>query len=318
MTRKSPTDLAASEAADWCARLNNRAVSTDEVEAFYRWRREPANAAAYAETERAWRGARALGTDADIADALGEVLARPAAPSGWWRGWRFQLGVACVALLVLAVIGWSATRPEVIETAVGEQRLEQLADGSRVRLDTNSKVEVRLRRSERAITLVAGQAFFEVAKDARRPFLVTANGSTVRAVGTRFGVRIDGGTVAVVLTEGSVRVADAAAGSTMLRPGQTVTLIDGKVGTPGPADVEALTSWTTGRLIFRDTPLVAAVAEMNRYGRTPIVLATSRAGTLRVNGVFDSGNSDAFIAAASAVSGLRADRTPNGRVRLAD
>lgn len=318
MIRKSPSDLASSEAADWCARLNSRTVSTGELEDFYRWRREPANAAAYAETERAWRAARTLGADGDIADALGEVLTRPVAPDGWWRGWRVQLSAACVALLVVIAIGWGVTRPQVLETAIGEQRLTQLADGSRVRLDTHSRVEVRLHRSERDVTLTEGQAFFEVAKDASRPFLVTANGSTVRAVGTRFGVRLDGDTVAVVLADGSVRVAGATAGSTMLQPGEAVTLVGGKVGTPGPADIEALTSWTTGRLIFRDTPLVAAVAEMNRYGRMPIVLATARADALRVNGVFDTGNSEAFVAAASAVSGLRVDRMPDGHVQLAD
>jgi transmembrane sensor len=129
---------------------------------------------------------------------------------------------------------------------------------------------------------------------------------------------MDGDTVAVVLADGSVRVAGATAGSTMLQPGEAVTLVGGNVGTPRPADVEALTSWTTGRLIFRDTPLVAAVAEMNRYGRVPIVLATGRADTLRVNGVFDTGNTEAFVTAASAVSGLRVDRTPDGHVRLAD
>jgi len=318
MSRKSPSDLAGSEAADWCARLNSRTVSTGELEEFYSWRRDPANAAAYAETERSWRAARALGGDADIADALGEVLMRPAASAGWWRGWRIQLSAACVALLAVVMIVWGVTRPQILETAVGEQRLTQLADGSRVRLDTHSRVEVRLHRAERDITLTAGQAFFEVAKDPGRPFLVTANGSTVRAVGTRFGVRMDGDTVAVVLADGSVRVAGARAGGTMLRPGEAVTLIGGKVGAPGPADVEALTSWTTGRLIFRDTPLVSAVAEMNRYGRVPIELATRRADALRVNGVFDSGNIDAFVAAASAVSGLRIDRTPDGHVRLAD
>lgn len=318
MTGRSPSDLAGSEAADWCARLNSRTVSTSELEEFYRWRREPANAAAYAETELAWRAARALGADGDIADALGEVLTRPVAPGGWRRGWRFQLGAACAALLAVIAIGWGVTRPQILETAIGEQRLTQLADGSRVRLDTQSRVEVRLHRSERDITLTAGQAFFEVAKDSRRPFLVTANGSTVRAVGTRFGVRMDGDTVAVVLADGSVRVAGAYAGSAMLRPGEAVTLVGGKIGTPRPADVEALTSWTTGRLIFRDTPLVAAVAEMNRYGRTPIILATGRADSLRVNGVFDSGNTEAFVAAASAVSGLRVNRTPDGHVQLAD
>ena len=318
MTRTGSGDRAAGEAAAWCARLNSRTVSTAELEEFYTWRRDPANAAAYAATEGTWRSARTLGGDPDIADALEEVLARPALRLPWWRGWRFQFGFAGAALLAILITVWGVTRPLVLETGVGEQRLVRLADGSRVRLDTHSRIEVRLHAGERDVTLTEGQAFFEVAKDAARPFLVTAQGSTVRALGTRFGVRSDAGAVAVVLEEGSVRVMGAESGTALLRPGQVITLVAGRAGTPRDADLEALTSWTRGRLVFHDTPLVTAVAEMNRYAGKPITLDTPRADALRVDGVFDTGNSDAFVTAASAVSGLRVERAPDGAVRLTD
>jgi transmembrane sensor len=318
MTRNDPAGRAPAEAASWCARLNNRSVSTAELEEFYAWRREPANAAAYAEAEGAWRAARALGSESDIGDALAEVLGRPVTPRPWWRGWRFQLGLAVSGLVACLLGVWMATKPLVLETGVGEQRLVRLADGSRVRLDTHSRIEIRLRSGQRDVLLARGQAFFEVAKDAARPFLVSADGSSVRALGTRFGVRTDSGSVSVVLDEGSVRVAGRDSGTAMLRPGQMVVVGGGRVAAPVAADVEAMTSWTAGRLVFRDTPLVAAIAEMNRYSNAPIVLDPARAGVLRVNGVFDTGNSESFVAAASAISGLRVEHLPGGGVRLAD
>jgi len=318
MTRSDPEGRAPAEAAAWCARLNNRSVSTAELEAFYAWRREPVNAAAYAEAEHAWRATRSLGSDEDIGDAVAEILARPVAARPWWREWRFQLGLA-VSLLVIGLIGaWMVTRPLVLETGVGEQRLVRLADGSRVRLDTQSRIEIRLRAARRDVLLARGQAFFEVAKDAARPFVVSADGSSVRALGTRFGVRADDGRVSVILDEGSVRVSGRESGTATLRPGQMVVVAGGRVGAPAPADTEAMTSWTSGRLVFRDTPLATAVAEMNRYNNAPILLDARRAGTMRVSGMFDTGNSDAFVAAASAVSGLRIDHPADGSVHLVE
>jgi transmembrane sensor len=316
MTGSESPERAMREAADWCARLNSRTVSTLELEQFYRWRREPDNAAAYAATERGWRAARGLGADRDIAEAVGEILARPA-PRPWWQGWRGGLGLAFAAVLAGAFGIYFLSRPLVLETGVGEQRLVSLADGSRVRLDTHSRVEVRLYQGERDVKLTGGQAFFEVAKDPYRPFIVTAQGSAVRALGTRFGVRSEGNQVSVVLAEGSVKVAGARDGTTLLHPGEAVTLVAGRVGAPGAADLAALTSWTTGRLVFRDTALADAVTEMNRYARKQIVLDSARAASVRVNGVFDSGDSDGFVTAVSAIAHLRAARG-DGEIHLAD
>lgn len=309
---------AGTEAAAWVARLNNRSVSTNDLEDFYRWRRDPVNSAAYSEADRAWHLARPLGGDAEIGAALDEVLARPIMVAPWWRNWRWQFGGLGGAAIALALVLWITARPLVYETAIGEQSVVKLADGSKIHLDTHSRVEVRFSGGERDLTLSHGRAMFEVAKDKARPFVVTISGSTVRALGTKFAVDDDRRAIGVVLLEGLVRVDGSEGGRTFLKPGQGVEVVGGRPGGPVALDADAATAWALGKLIFRDTPLTAAVAEINRYSTTPIVLVTRRAEQLRVNGVFDAGNVDAFVTATTAVTGLRARRTSDGGFELSD
>lgn len=320
MSRSDPEARAALEAADWCARLNSRSVPTSELEAFYRWRREPANALAYADTERTWKASHALGGEEDVGEALAEVLSRPRSDEPRRRPWylAFGIGLAGSALAAMALAIWLLSGPLELRTGVGEQRLVRLEDGSRVRLDTDSVVQVDLDGDERRVTLVRGQAFFEVAKDERHPFVVSASGSTVRALGTRFGVRTAGNAVSVVLAEGSVRVKGEGGGEATLIPGSGVGLVGGRLGRVHDVDVDAQTSWTTGRLIFRDTPIASAVVEMNRYSSIPIRLGTGVGARMRVNGAFDTGNTDAFVSSVSAISGLHVDRGTPGVVRLTE
>ncbi|MFD2427832.1 FecR family protein [Sphingobium scionense] len=91
-------------------------------------------------------------------------------------------------------------------TALGETRTVQLADGSRIHLNTNSSVEVALRDDIRQITLLKGEAQFDVAHDKKRPFIVNADGTLVRAVGTMFNVRLRADVTELTVIEGIVAV----------------------------------------------------------------------------------------------------------------
>lgn len=108
---------------------------------------------------------------------------------------------------MVALSLWMMSRPVAFETGIGEQRLVTLDDGTRMQLDTNSHVEVRLGQNARRVEMTDGRAFFDVAHDAKRPFDVDVDGTIVTAVGTRFSVRRDGDRVWVVLSEGRVRIA---------------------------------------------------------------------------------------------------------------
>ena len=301
------------EAAAWFARLSQLSVTTDALKAFREWRRDAANAAAYAEVEATWEAAGRLSVDADIRAATREALAQRPARRGVFRDRpRLRLALGAVTLLIAALVAlflFYAARGLSYGTRVGEQRLIVLEDGSRVRLNTDSGIQVRLGKTERLVRLTRGQAFFEVAHDAGRPFLVEAGPARVQALGTRFDVWRQPDQVRVTLLEGRVQVRQSAAGAeALLTPHQQLTVTARGLGPARAADEALVASWTTGRLVFHGTPLEAAVAEVNRYSRRQITLDAPNLARQPVSGVFDIGDTEGFVGAVSTLFSLRAER----------
>lgn len=303
------------EAADWFARLGTRSVSAETLQAFQSWRMRPENAAAYRRLEELWRDADALRQDPQIraaVEAAGRTRSRP----------RPQVIAAAslagaLACVIVAVLLW---RPggATYATEVGEQRLVRLEDGSQIRLDTASRVLVSLGRERRRVELAQGQALFSVAPDASRPFVVEAGPARVTAVGTVFAVRREAGATSVTLVSGTVDVASVAAPAVperRLAAGQQA-LVSRRRQEVRAVDPALQTSWTEGRLIFRETPLAAAVDEVNRYLTSPVVLDAGGLSSVPVSGVFETGDRDAFVAATGELFGLQAVAAPDGSVTL--
>lgn len=220
-----------------------------------------------------------------------------------------------LALLIGGAFWWNGRG--VYETGVGEQRVVQLADGSSVNLDTDSRIRVRFDGWERRIELDQGQALFRVAHNAERPFVVHADGTEVIAVGTVFDVRRSGSRVDVTLVAGVVDVvaADVADGRRRMAAGQK-TQVSARGVTTRAVDAAVETSWTDGRLIFSDMPLEQAVSEVNRYLTDTIEIEDPALKRITVNGVFRTGDRDAFVAAASDALGLEAVTKADGTVLL--
>ena len=230
---------------------------------------------------------------------------RRAAPPS--RGRRRAAGAA-LAVLLAVVAGWGWDRQWPVEqasylTAIGDLRDVPLADGSRAMLSSDSRMQVALSRGERRIDLQHGEAFFDVAKDSGRPFVVSAGGRQVVAVGTRFSVRRDGAALRVVVTEGTVRLqagADAPGGplpTTLLQAGSVahVSLQRLLVRSGTVEEAERQLDWREGYLTFRDTRLEDAAAEFNRYGPRKIVMGDEAVAALRVGGNFRWSNAEAFV-----------------------
>ncbi|MDP1875190.1 FecR family protein [Phenylobacterium sp.] len=291
------------EAAGWYARLNNTTITTDTLRAFREWRRDERHAGAYADIEAFWVRAGKLKHDEDIAQAAKDALDRKSrAPSGPLPkpGGR---SLAAVALVIALSAGLAAAWPflvgRVYDTGIGEQRVVRLADGSRVNIDTQSRIRVRYRNSVRQVRLEEGRAYFDVARDPSRPFRVQAGSTEIQALGTAFDIRRTHDLSIVTLAEGRVRVSKADQ-SWDLNPGQQIQVSDqGAVSRVQEADLNVVTSWTIGRLVFRSQPLEAALAEVNRYNPAQIQLADPALGQAPVSGVFDTGDSEAFVAAIS-------------------
>lgn len=303
------------QAANWIARLGTRTISLDTVQAFAKWREVPENAEAYRRAEQLWTQSGELAGDPDIQAALQQAQQRRPRRFGSREVRAIGLTAALAATLAAGFVFWEGRN--TYSTGIGEQRTLQLADGSRVRLDTASRMRVRFTAGERRIELTQGQALFEVAHNAARPFVVSTTDASVTAVGTVFEVRRVGSETRVVLLSGAVDVAQSAAPAApqRLKPNQQSAI---RAGTARISTVNAdvATSWTDGQLTFVDTPLVDAVAEMNRYLTAPIILDAPASANTPINGVFRSGDRSAFVSAAAHLLGLKAIREPDGRVRL--
>jgi transmembrane sensor len=303
------------EAAAWFARLSRKSVSLQSLEDFGAWRRHPANRAAYQAVEALWREsgqvAGGAAIDAAVTDALNRGK-RAAGPSRVWLAGIATASLALFAMVAVLTVGRGAT----YATRVGEQRLVRLDDGTAVRLDTDSKIAVTFRRGERRVQLVRGQAFFDVAHDAARPFIVNAGPMSVRDVGTRFDVRRDGAQAKVTLVEGVIQVRGLGVSTQAwtLKPGEQASL--GRTPTLTVADVRQATSWTSGRVVFRSLPLAQAIEEINRYSPHKIRLAAQGVADVPVTGSFETGDVDAFVSAVSDLHGLVANKSADGTIVL--
>ncbi len=304
------------EAADWMARLNSRVVQTELVEQFFDWRRDPLHQQAYAELEQVWTESGKLDRDPEIADALEQAI-RPRRRRSFSIGSPTTWG-ACAAMMLLFIVGagiwWQFPRP--ITTAKGEQRRLVLADGSRLWVNTDSRLRLSVSRDHREISIDHGEAYVEVAHDPAHPFQVKAGGIVVRALGTHFDVRHEHGQTDVMLAEGSVRVSAGNRIAATLSPGQVIRLRGNQTTSLDLVDTTRLLSWTNGRVRFESTPLEAAVAEVNRYTDKGIDLAPDVPGQIQVSGTFETGSTQDFLAAVTTLFPLVARPEPNGRVRL--
>jgi len=317
---KARVEIADKEAAAWHVRLGGPDVGSDAIKDFFTWRQEPVNAEAYRRVEKIWADTGKVTRDPEVQEAFDAALFRRKGDGRARRLPRTLIGLGAIGAAVALAFGlyaWWGGR-DTFATDVGEQRLVQLADGSSVRLDTASQIRVRFDGDRRVVDLEQGQALFTVAHDAQRPFQVEAGGTQVTAVGTVFDVRRDDAGVQVVLVKGIVDVAASGEGGRLRRmtPGQLTRVTKAGATTTSPADLERATSWSDGRLVFRDTPLRQAVAEMNRYLTDPITIDAPTKENETVNGVFRTGDRDAFVSAASAVFDLQASPGKDGAVHL--
>lgn len=309
------------EAAEWHERLGARSVTRETIREFFDWRKSPANADAYRRVELIWTESRKLAGRPEITEALNDAMSRRLRNTSEERTTRTLLGMAAIgAAAALAFGGWTWWQGlSTFTTGVGEQWVVQLADGSSVRLDTDSRMRVRFNDGQRLVDLERGQAMFSVAHDAQRPFVVAAGEARVTAIGTVFDVQRQGAGISVILVSGAVDVMRL---SSSEKPVRLAAGQEAKLTTAGTVsrvvDVPTATSWTEGRIVFRDTPMSEAVAEVNRYLTAKVILESQDLASVPVNGVFKTGDRDAFVAAASGVFGLEPTAGPDGSIRLSE
>lgn len=317
------------EAARWVVRHDEGSLSSADRAQFEAWKQaNPAHAEAFARLSGHWNDLDTLAAFAD-APARTPLLKHPVL----WAG----VGIAAAAVFAVVVgVGQFrepsapatqiAAQPDldVYKTKTGDQEKITLADGSVVTLNTASRIEARMNAQERTVRLLEGEAFFEVAHDASRPFRVYAGDGVTVAVGTAFSVRLEKNAVEVVVSEGKVsysRVADVAAPEPVayIAAGETAVFSDNVViEKVDEAAVERKLSWTEGRLVFAGDPLSSVVADISRYTDIQFEFATQDLADMRVGGVFVVGEVDDMLDALETNFALRVQRVGDRLVRLTE
>lgn len=301
------------EAADWAARVDARGSDAERDPELQAWLAgDPRRAGAFLRAQAAIsfldRG-RALAGAAPLPDPV----ARPNR-----RSLIAGAGGACAAALVGGATFW-AGRPQRLNTALGEIRRVPLADGSLVAINTKTALDVAMQARSRQIVLRQGEAWFQVAKDAERPFVVAAGRARVRAVGTAFSVRRGEGGVDVMVTEGVVETwLDGQAGPRQrLAAGSRILLAStaSPVIAEASSEIERTLAWRNGEIALNGENLGEAARLFNRYNSRQIVIDDPQLAQERFIGLFQTNEPESFAAAVAATLDARISED-GGTIRI--
>lgn len=289
-------------AASWAVRLSDPHLTDADRAAFEAWRdASPAHEAAFEREAAVWgrfdrlRALRPADPEPDP-----DLLA-PRAVSQPMLRWA----AAAAGAAVLAGIGvWTVGGAPAYATAVGERRLVVLEDGTRVELNTDSKIVVRYRRGERQVKLVRGEALFDVAGDAR-PFVVTARDRRVEAEDGAFNVRLQPDAVQVIVAKGDVEIAETTPLGGVEAETQLAAGVIGVYGEGGgvaqpvaPVRIDQALAWRHGQIALNGQTLETAVEEFNRYSdERRLVVADPAIAGYRLGGYFAVNDMDGFVRA---------------------
>ena len=306
------------QAAQWLAR-EDRGFEAPEFVAFEVWlNQSTAHQVAYLRLKAAWQRTDRLA-----------ALRHPAlasTPKGM-RAWEAAPAYRALAATVLLAIGigfggyyLSGHRSPAIEpvpvyaTQVGQHQTIRLTDGTSVELNTNTRLRARMTSTSRVVRLEQGEAYFDVAHDPTRPFVVFAGNRKITDIGTKFSVRRDGDDVQVLVAEGRVRVdiPNARIGNRPIEAAASSIIVAKADGTlvaqKSQHDIADRLSWRQGMLVFDQDTLAAAAAEFNRYSNKHIIVV-GRARDLRIGGRFKPDNVEVFVSLIKEGFGLKIERT---------
>lgn len=295
------------EAADWFLRNSGGGQSAEDVSDFQAWLdRDPDNQAAYAAAEQLMGDAhRAIRDDPKLRDL--EIKprtgrAKPIVAS--------LLMVGMAAGLFVLQDGPMRLQADAMSDA-SEMPILTLADGSTLHLNASSAVSYDFGPTHRTVKLLRGQAFFQVAPDAARPFVVEARGGRTTALGTAFDVRLGEDETDVTVTEHAVAVSAIASAqsSVRVREGQQASYgRDGKIKNIRDADALVALAWQRGQLVVDNAALSEVVTEIGRHFSGRIVIASQAVADRRVSGTFTISNTEAALAFLERTLGITVTR----------
>lgn len=304
--RSDEGDAAHEAAIEWWVAAKAGDLAGERLAAFEAWlAADPAHAHAYRDIAGMFEEARAL------RPARKAPRARPA-----------RAAVAALLAASLAAFAFFDDLAILLQadhaTGVGESRVVTLADGSRVELSAGSAIALRFDAGRRGVRLLAGEAWFEVAPDPARPFVVEAAGGTATALGTAFDVALQQSGARVAVGEHAVAVASG--GARVIVGERQETSFESQAPARAPAGVAAenVAAWRRGALVVEDRPLGEVLATLGRYRHGAVLCLRPSTCARRVSGVFSTAEPEAALREIEFFLGLRAARLTSYLVLLSE
>jgi transmembrane sensor len=299
-------------AGDWLERHDRPEWNAEDQAALDAWLAEsPAHLVAYWRVEGAWQRAQRLRavrpTDSVPSNDGSLKRSRPVL-----RGVVAAFGAVIVAAAA-AMLFAAKPHDQVISTPVGGREIVSLKDGSRVELNTDTILRIDVAPDHRLASIEKGEAYFQIAHDAKHPFVVAARDRRITVLGTRFIVRQTPDHLEVALLDGRVWV-DGNAGQPdahgmLLMPGDEVIATSNSLSRvkKSTQDIRNELSWRSGMLIFRNDTLADAAAELNRYNAKKLIVADSATARLKIIGEFPTNDVTMFVRASRQLFNLRVE-----------
>lgn len=314
------------QASDWVVQLDSGDVTAARREQFKAWlKADPRHALAYEQARAAWHD---LGAMHEWRDRV--PIPEPP-PAGRTRLAPRPHLIAIAAAAVLGVVGLATlssfrrAHTEELATPTAQIREIDLSDGSRVTLGARSAIDVRYAARERRVILRQGEAFFAVAREASRPFVVVADDTLIRVLGTQFNVHRESQRVRVAVKEGAVEVVRARGGDVSGAPPARYRLaageriVTGQGAAPDSLDAvasDAVGAWRSGRLVYENATLGEVIGDARRYSETRIELGDPALERLRVTASFQASEIEHLPDTLALAFPVRVERDARGRVRL--
>ncbi len=327
------------EAGEWLVRLDDEDVTAKDYEEFLKWRgKSDQHLEAFERLSADWKAFDQLEMLNDYAASVDSDIINQSSFVNTKRRWFIGMAASAAIVSIAAVLsvqqfGLSNGERGSFQTAIGERKTVNLADGTLVELNTNSIIEANYSKSMREVRLVQGEAFFEIARNPNRPFSVLAGNGVVTALGTSFTVRVREKSVDVLVTEGRVQLAANVLGKSgeaseartqnslqklELDAGQDA-IINHQVEHIGELDPKSLTrrlAWRNGVLSFDGQPLSEVVADMSRYTQIRIEIDDDELRKLPVDGHFRIGEIESMLEALVLMADIKVERIGTSHVRL--
>lgn len=324
--KHSAAEVADLDAAwHWVLRLRDERATAEDLAAWLQWyEADERHRRAFDEMQAFWHETGKLADDASVLALADSAAQRYSLRSGWRRALpAIAAGLMVIVVaLVSVVISNRSEQPPALAVDVRETRLP---DGSTVELAPRSSVSPHYTHDSRLLVMEgdSGEAYFSVARNPQRPFVVQVGTMRVRALGTAFNVRRADDRIVVSVTHGVVEVCGDheqrgpdGCGTKVAAGNRLVWLANDAEPSVEPATEASTLAWRQGRLEYHNEPLASVIADVNRYSRRPIVIDDPAAGEILFTGTVFTQATDAWIDALPQVFPVTLEQRLTGGLRL--